>query len=152
MTAVGVRRAKAAFFSGCKSHPAIAPARSNRSSHGSDEMAEAFGIACHELANLDFRCGSTTEVQREPQNVACWGQSGSRFRAAGCLFLAIGRLQPRAQPPASCRASEKPAQEPTLGGSISGRVLPDCGTRMLDDRSVKLMRSGQTYLLPASCN
>ena len=58
-SAVGVRRAKAAFFSGCKSHPAtIAPAGSNRSSHGGDEMAEAFGIACHELVSLDFRCGS----------------------------------------------------------------------------------------------
>ncbi|MEE8197736.1 MAG: hypothetical protein V3T69_11235, partial [Acidiferrobacterales bacterium] len=46
MTASGVRRGKAAFFSGCKSHPAtIAPAGSNRSSHGGDEMAEAFGIA-----------------------------------------------------------------------------------------------------------
>ncbi len=43
MTALGVRRGKAAFSSGCKSHPAIAPAGSNRSSHGGDEMAEAFG-------------------------------------------------------------------------------------------------------------
>ena len=40
---VGVRRGKAAFSSGCKSHPANAPAGSNRSSHGGDEMAEAFG-------------------------------------------------------------------------------------------------------------
>ncbi len=24
-------------------------------------MAEAFGITCHELVNLDFRCGSTTD-------------------------------------------------------------------------------------------
>jgi hypothetical protein len=40
---MGVRRAKAALSSGCKSHPAIAPAGSNRSSHGGDEMAEAFG-------------------------------------------------------------------------------------------------------------
>ncbi len=44
------------------------------------------------------------------------------------------------------------SHRPTLGGSISGGVLPDCGTRMLDDRSVKLMRSRQTYLLSASCN
>ncbi len=51
-------------------------------------MAEAFGIACHDLVSLDFRCGSTTEVQREPQNVACWGKSGSRYRAAGCLLVA----------------------------------------------------------------
>ncbi len=54
-----VRRDKAAFFSGCKSHPAtIAPAGSNRSSHGGNEVAEAFGIASHELVSLDFCCGS----------------------------------------------------------------------------------------------
>ncbi len=65
MTAVGVRRAKAAFFSGCKSHPAIiAPAGSNRSSHGGNEVAEAFGIARHELVSLDFRCGSKLSVHR----------------------------------------------------------------------------------------
>ena len=59
MSGLGVRRAKAAFFSGCKSHPAtIAPAGSNRSNHGGDEMAVAFGVACHELVSLDFGCGS----------------------------------------------------------------------------------------------
>jgi hypothetical protein len=43
-----VRREKAALSSGCKSHPANAPAGSNRSSHGGDdEMAEAFGVAGH---------------------------------------------------------------------------------------------------------
>jgi hypothetical protein len=35
------RRDKAALSSGCKPHPATAPAGSNRSSHGGDEMAEA---------------------------------------------------------------------------------------------------------------
>src|SRR5262245_52741143 len=40
---LGVRRAKAAFSSGCNSHPATAPAGSNRSSYGGNEMAEAFG-------------------------------------------------------------------------------------------------------------
>ncbi len=43
MSASGVRRGKAALSSGCKPHPVIAPAGSNRSSHGGDEMAEAFG-------------------------------------------------------------------------------------------------------------
>ena len=47
MTAICVRREKAALSSGCKSHPANAPAGSNRSSHGGDEMAEAFGVAGH---------------------------------------------------------------------------------------------------------
>jgi hypothetical protein len=41
-SAVGVRRAKAALSSGCKPHPATAPAGSNRSSHGGNEVAEAF--------------------------------------------------------------------------------------------------------------
>ena len=44
MTAKGVRRDKAAFSSGCKSHPATTPAGSNRSSYGGNEMAEAFGM------------------------------------------------------------------------------------------------------------
>ena len=43
MSAVGVRREKAALSSGCKPHPATAPAGSNRSSHGGNEVAEAFG-------------------------------------------------------------------------------------------------------------
>ena len=48
-TALGVRRDKAALSSGCESHPAkIAPAGSNRSSHGGNEMAEAFGVAGHD--------------------------------------------------------------------------------------------------------
>ena len=46
-TAICVRREKAALSSGCKSHPANAPAGSNRSSHGGNEMAEAFGVAGH---------------------------------------------------------------------------------------------------------
>ena len=39
----GVRRDKAALSSGCESRPANAPAGSNRSSHGGNEVAEAFG-------------------------------------------------------------------------------------------------------------
>jgi hypothetical protein len=42
-SALGVRRAKAALSSGCKSHPATAPAGSNRSSHGGNKVAEASG-------------------------------------------------------------------------------------------------------------
>ena len=43
MSAMGVRREKAALSSGCKPRPATAPAGSNRSRHGGDEMSEAFG-------------------------------------------------------------------------------------------------------------
>jgi hypothetical protein len=46
---VGVRREKVALSSGCKSRPATAPAGSNRSSYGGNEVAEAFGDACHKL-------------------------------------------------------------------------------------------------------
>ena len=45
--ALRVRRDKAALSSGCKPHPATAPAGSNRSSHGGNKMAEAFGVAGH---------------------------------------------------------------------------------------------------------
>jgi len=52
MSELGVRRGKAAFFSGRKSHPAIALAGSNRSSHGGDEMAEVLPRITRELAQL----------------------------------------------------------------------------------------------------
>ena len=42
-TALEVRRDKAALSCGCKSHPATAPAGSNRSNYGGNEMVEAFG-------------------------------------------------------------------------------------------------------------
>ena len=69
MSELGVRRGKAAFSSGCKPHPATAPVGGNRSSHGGDEIAEAFSIARHELVGLDFRCGSKAEVSRGHGNV-----------------------------------------------------------------------------------
>jgi hypothetical protein len=43
MSVLGVRCDKAALSSGCKPHPANAPAGSNRSSDGGNEVAEAFG-------------------------------------------------------------------------------------------------------------
>ena len=44
MPAYGVRRDKAALFQWVKAPPGeLAPAGSNRSSHGGNEMAEAFG-------------------------------------------------------------------------------------------------------------
>src|SRR5258708_34210390 len=44
MSVPGVRRDKVALSSGCKAHPANAPAGSSRSSYGGDEIAEAFGM------------------------------------------------------------------------------------------------------------
>ena len=40
MSAIGVRREKAALSSGCEFHPATAPAGSNRSSYGGNEVLE----------------------------------------------------------------------------------------------------------------
>ncbi len=57
-------------------------------------MAEAFGIACYELVSLDFRCGSQPEVSDGHENVGFRGQSGSRFRAVGCLLVAKNGLSP----------------------------------------------------------
>jgi hypothetical protein len=54
MAASGVRREKAARSSGCKSHPATAPAGSNRSSHGGDEMAEAFAVWFGSATGMDM--------------------------------------------------------------------------------------------------
>ncbi len=41
-------------------------------------MAEAFGIAYHELLSLDFRCGSTIGFCRELAVVALWVCAGTR--------------------------------------------------------------------------
>src|SRR5215472_1099110 len=65
MTAMGVRREKAALSSGCKTHPATAPAGSNRSSYGGDEIAEAVGMR------------ATNWWQRE-----CAGRNASERRAS----------------------------------------------------------------------
>ncbi len=45
--------------------------------------------------SLHFRNGSTTEVSDGHANVCSWGQSGSGFRAAGGLLVAISGLKPR---------------------------------------------------------
>ncbi len=69
MFALGVRRGKAALFQWVQVPPGHRSSGSNRSSHGGDEMAEAFSIACHELVGLDFRCGSPSDYQhRHPES------------------------------------------------------------------------------------
>jgi RNA-directed DNA polymerase len=62
---MGVRRDKAALSSGCKSHPATAPAGSNRSSYGGNEVAEAFKRMVENIHALTVRTGTwqdTTEL------------------------------------------------------------------------------------------
>jgi hypothetical protein len=44
--------------------------------------------------SLHFRVGSRTEVSDGHENVGCWGQSGSRFRAAEGPLIAISGLKP----------------------------------------------------------
>ena len=64
-------------------HPTTAPAGGNRSGYGGDEIAEAFGIARHELVNLDFRCGSNSEVSDGHGNVGFRGYSGRKLAKSG---------------------------------------------------------------------
>ena len=64
-----MRRGKAALSSGCKSHPATAPAGSNRSSHGGDEMAEAAGT-CSAVNRL---LKSVVRQSRTPRSVGTGG-------------------------------------------------------------------------------
>ncbi len=49
MTAIGVRRAKAALSSGCKPHPANAPAGSTGAGMEETKCLKPSGKACHEL-------------------------------------------------------------------------------------------------------
>ncbi|MES2673796.1 MAG: hypothetical protein V4660_06120 [Pseudomonadota bacterium] len=49
MTALGVRRDKAALSPWVESLSAIAPAESNRSNYGGHEMVEVSGEACHKI-------------------------------------------------------------------------------------------------------
>src|ERR1700722_15242073 len=68
MTAVCVRREKAALSSGCGSHPANAPAGSNRSSHGGNEMAEASGVAGH---GASVRAATRVNAEQAPKRSMC---------------------------------------------------------------------------------
>ena len=56
MSVLGVRRDKAALSSGCEPHPATAPAGSNRSSHGGNEVAVRVRSAFHSIATVALQC------------------------------------------------------------------------------------------------
>src|ERR1019366_1826540 len=71
MSEMGVRREKAALSSGCKSHPATAPAGSNRSSHGGNEVAEAsgYGPAFKPSASFGKAFGRNAEVSNRTREI-----------------------------------------------------------------------------------
>src|SRR5215510_10675105 len=48
-------------ISGCKPHPATAPAGSNRSSYGGDEIAEAFGMRATNWWQREFAGRNASE-------------------------------------------------------------------------------------------
>src|ERR1700730_10972435 len=97
VSACGVRRAKAALSSGCKPHPATAPAGSNRSSYGGDEIAEAFGMR------------ATNWWQRE-----CAGRNASERRAS------LEKDNAQADPTAISGKAD------TAGGSEQSNTLSRC--------------------------
>ncbi len=78
------------FSSGCKTHPATGPAGSDRSRHGGDEMAEAFGIAWHELVSLDFRCGSIRDQPRALPECLHLGVQLTKTRKSRYGILNVG--------------------------------------------------------------
>ena len=87
MTAICVRREKAALSSGCKSHPANAPAGSNRSSHRGNEMAEGTSVQDRRRTlRRTWRLGNLStpnEVQKLP--MASHAKDGVRScPRAGC--------------------------------------------------------------------
>jgi hypothetical protein len=90
-----VRREKAALSSGCEPHPATAPAGSNRSSHGRDETAEAFGVACHVPAGPKMPALHRRALGRRSAKSCCWiryrkprgsGGSGTRRETGACAL------------------------------------------------------------------
>src|SRR5262245_16930433 len=104
MSAPGVRRDKAALSSGCKFHPANAPAGSNRSSYGGDEIAEAFGMrvtnwwqrecagrnASERRASLekDDAQADLTAISGKADTIGRIERSGTPNRCAGVLATA----------------------------------------------------------------
>src|SRR5438067_2369285 len=77
-SATHVRRDKAVIFpSGCKAHPAIAPAGSNRGRHGGDEMhfpkpgqqLTGFRASNYSLERFPKKARKTTDYSRAPARV-----------------------------------------------------------------------------------
>ena len=99
-------------------------------------MAEAFGIACHELESLDFRFGSTTEVRDSLLNVRFRGQSRPQFRAAGCLFIAKTRQSsiPFQHPGFLCLKLRHIVDVAYLMSLIAGESWPDAMLILLVER------------------
>jgi hypothetical protein len=88
MSARGVRRDKAALSSGCKSHPATAPAGSNRSSYGGNEVAEAFRHRQTKEAATDmFSLQPPRHIPTLPMNRLI------RRRQCRVCFSSLNRLQ-----------------------------------------------------------
>src|SRR6202049_1581664 len=97
MSELGVRRDKAALSSGCKPHPANAPAGSNRSSYGGNEVAEAFG-----------------------KRVTTWGRRGCAGRNASERRASLEKDNAQADPTTLSGKAD------TAGGSEGSRTPSRC--------------------------
>jgi hypothetical protein len=78
MSVKGVRRDKAALSSGWKPHPATAPAGSNRSSHGGNEVAEAFDYRDSSQLLISFAVAITSSAMG---GVKRWMPIGGKWLA-----------------------------------------------------------------------
>src|SRR5437870_9112724 len=71
MSGIGVRREKAALSSGCKPHPATAPAGSNRSSHGGNEVAEAFDCVSRIGDSASVQAATRVNAEQSSKRTMC---------------------------------------------------------------------------------
>ena len=99
MAALCVRSEKAALSSGCKSHPANAPAGSNRSSDRGDEMAEAFGLAGH-AAGDERECAGRNASERRASSEKVDVQADPTATSGGRL-IRLGEMSEERRPVAA---------------------------------------------------
>ena len=83
---MGVRRAKAALFSGCKSHPATAPAGSNRDGDGKMALAGS-GAADQNNVALFGDERPTSEIADKRLIDRCAGAATTRSTMAQEVIL-----------------------------------------------------------------
>ena len=141
-----MRREKALSFSGCESRPAtVAPAGSNRSSDGGNEVAEAFDVKgpSRDSANVQAVTRVNVEqasktVMRMPTQSAAWGRLasvGKRAKraptgSAGVLTMACmerGRQEQHGKPRhVAERSANRRCVSSRAGrdGVAEGRVVP----------------------------
>ncbi len=99
-----MRRDKAAIFSGCNSHPAtFAPAGSNRSGEGGNELAEASGVEGR-LRRLGEQAGRNISERHPGLETTCCGSRPGPF-SGKAVVAAFGERNDPACGPTGVKAT-----------------------------------------------